>query len=374
MFDLVFGGAQAFQQAGMLIAALVCFGLGALILGRALYQRAFSLRVTGTIIGVIADGRMYAPVYRYVTPDGRTREALSEVSSGSTAGKETGRVVRLLVTPDNPARATQAGYRTVESIANAVGVVLILIALLFGYMALTSYPVTWMTWIMVAAMLILSGWRLHRHVIPKDKRLSIAEWRKQHNLGEDARVDLARVKPIEQLVPPMDLQKAAEQRARQSRRAAPLIGIFAVGLIAVAIYQGARIARLETSGLRADGQVVRLKSEPGAGGHASYYPVVRYRTEKNTQVTFKDAFGSNPPSYRAGDKVTVLYLADDPLNEAIIDRGMLWNGAIPALLLIAAALLIWLMLSLVRKGWRGRAAGLQARSDGLARSAQNARV
>src|SRR5439155_827275 len=84
------------------------------------------------------------------------------------------------------------------------------------------------------------------------------------------------------------------------------------------------------------GEVVRLKSESSDHGGYSYYPIVRFRTETNALVEFKDSVGSNPPSYRVGDKVTVLYLLDNPSQEAIIDRGLFWNWAIPAFLFVGA--------------------------------------
>jgi hypothetical protein len=363
MFELISRGAQAYQQVGVFIAALVCFGLGALLIGNAIYLHLYGLSVTGTIIGVIAQRGMYAPVYRYTAPDGQTREAQSDVSSGTIAGKETGRVVLLLVSPHNPARATQRGLRTADSIVSALGAVMVLVGLWLGYTAITAYPVTLMTWIMAVCMLIFLGWHLRRSVIPRGKRPSLAEWKKRRNLGEGARVDLTRVTPIEEIVSGADMQRAAERQSRQSRMLAPIVGVMAVVFIGVAIYQGAAIARLEANGLRADGQVVSLRSETSSGGRgSSYHPVVQYRTEQNAQIEFKDAIGSDPPRYRVGDKVTVLYLANDP-NAAIIDRGVLWNWAIPALLLIVAALLIWLFIAALRSGWRGANAGLPTPGD-----------
>ena len=55
----------------MFVAALVCLGVGGLILGTELHWRLHALRVTGTIIGVTSGNGMYTPVYRYTLPDGR---------------------------------------------------------------------------------------------------------------------------------------------------------------------------------------------------------------------------------------------------------------------------------------------------------------
>jgi len=350
MFDLLFGGAQAYQQVGLFIAALFCCGLGALILGNAVYQHLLGLRVTGTIIGVVPTGGLYAPVYRYVAPDGQTREAQSDVSSGGVAGKETGRVVRLLISPHNPARAEQAGFRTNEMVVNAVGLVLLLLGSYLVYWAFTAYPITPMTWIMAAAMLILFGWRFHRSVIPKGKRLSKDEWRKQHLLGESASVDLARVVPIERLVSAEDIAKTAQQQARQARITGPIVAVVAIVLVGVGIWQSRTIAQLEATGLRANGEVIDLRS--GSGRGSGYHAVVRFRTAQNTRVQFQDEIGSSPPRFRVGDKVTVLYLADDPRGAAIVDRGRFWNWAIPGILMFVSVLALWLAFVLLRMGWR----------------------
>jgi len=111
---------------------------------------------------------------------------------------------------------------------------------------------------MAIGMLIYLGFHIRRIMIPKGQRLSIAEWRKRHGLGEDASIDHTRVKPIEQLVTGADMEQAALAQSRQSRKAAPIVGIFAVVLFAVGIYQSVKIARLETTGLRAQGEVIRL--------------------------------------------------------------------------------------------------------------------
>ena len=93
-----------------------------------------------------------------------------------------------------------------------------------------------------------------------------------------------------------------------------------------------------------------LKSEYSSSGHGSYsyYPVVRYRTAQNLSVEFKDSIGTNPPSFRPGDKVTVLYLAEDPRMQAMIDRGRFWNSALPLALALAGILLLWLFVILRR--------------------------
>jgi Protein of unknown function (DUF3592) len=342
VFDFFVGASQAYNQVGMFIGAIVCLGLGGLILGNSLYWRIHALRASGTIVGVISKSGSYTPVYRYTLPDGQTHVAKSNTSSGAVRGKETGRVVPLMISAHNPTEAQD----TDSYLFDVIGLVLIVPGVWFGYTALTAYPITPMTWIMAVAMLVYLAERGHRVLIPKGQRLSVAEWRKQHGLGGAAAIDLTDVKPIEDIVSAPDVQQAQLQ---SSKKMVPFIGLFAAALVCLAIFQGMKIAHLEAVGLRAPGQVVRLKEE-SSSGHSTYYAVVEFRTDRNESVEFKDNVGSNPPGHRPGDKVTVLYLADHPREEAIIDRGLWWNWGIPGIVILVAAFLVWFLVVTRRSG------------------------
>ncbi len=87
--------------------------------------------------------------------------------------------------------------------------------------------------------------------------------------------------------------------------------------------------RLESSGIRTAGLVTGFSSSHDHDG-VTYHPLVAYTDGAGRAVEFTDSVGSNPPLYRRGDAVTVLYLAERG-GSAIIDRG-LWNW-LPALLL-----------------------------------------
>jgi hypothetical protein len=357
MFTLVADGIQAFNQVGLFFGALACLGLAGLFLGQSLYWRLHAQRAAGTIIGVIERGGLYTPVYRYTLPDGGTHEAKSDTSSSSPRGKETGRVVPLLISPHDPTQAQEA----TSYLSEAIGLVLAIPGVWLGYIALTAYPITWMTWVMALVMLVYLAERGHRILIPKGQRLSIAQWRAQHGLGASA-IDLSAVVPIESILAAPEARQKAQAQLKTSRWLAPVLGACAVMLLAVGMYQARDIARLQSSGLRAPGEVIRIKSEYSSGrnGGYNYYPIVRYRTERNETVEFKDSIGSNPPSYRPGDRVTVLYRADDP-RDVIIDRGAFWNWAIPAVLLMGSVLLGLLALWIRRSGrGTGTSTGLAA--------------
>jgi len=300
----------------------------------------------GTVIGVIANGGTYTPVYRYTLADGQSQVAKSDTGSSWVRGKETGRVVPLMISAHNPTEAREAGGYVLD----LIGLVFAVPGILFGYIALTAYPITRMTWIMAAAMLLYLGERAWRVFIPKGQRLSIEEWRQQHDLGQ-ATLDLTNVKPIETIVSAPEVAQARLKQSQSYKTIVPILAAVVVLLLGIGVFQSMKISRLETQGLRAQGQVVRLNSEhsSGSGGHYTYYPVVRFRTETNSNVEFKDSVGTDPPSHRTGDKVTVLYLPGDPQRQAIIDRGVLLNWAIPGIVFLAAACLAMLCIVLRRQ-------------------------
>jgi hypothetical protein len=339
MFDTFTQGIAAFNQVGLFIGALVCLGLGGLLLGSSLYRRLHGLRVTGTVIGVIDNGRTYTPVYRYTLPDGTTHEARSDTGSSAMRGKETGRTVPLMIAAHNPGDAQAAN----SYVSEVIGIVLIVPGLVLAWVALTAYPVTWMTWLMAAVMLVYLTERGHRVFVPKGARPPLAQWRAARGL--DGPIDPATITPIERIIATPDGQQKLQAQARNARLAVPVLGLFALALLAIGIFQARTIARLEANGLRAPGVVVRLHREwsSGSDSHSTYYPVVRFQTAQNLTVEFKDSVGTNPPSHRVGDKVTVLYGPDDPRRDAVIDRGLM-NWAIPGLLLLVAVLLGWLMV------------------------------
>jgi Protein of unknown function (DUF3592) len=336
MFASFVHALQSYNQVGLLLGALMFVGIGGLMLGNSLYWRLHAPRVSGTIIGVIARGDMYTPVYRYTSPDGVTRLVRSTVSSGAVRGKETARVVPLMISPHNPSQAQAADGWGVD----ALGALLFAAGAGLAWIAIVAYPVTWMTGLMALAMLAYLAERLRRTLIPKELRPSYAEWRQRQ--AAEAAIDPDEVTPIETLLATPEWQAKSQAQSRKNRKAAPLVAIFAAMLLALGVYQARELARLQSIGLRVQGQVVDLRQGSGDGVGATYHAVVQFRTADDVTIEFTDSVGTNPPGYRPGDTVTVLYRADDPQRDAMIDRGAFWNWLLPGVLLLGAALLGWL--------------------------------
>jgi hypothetical protein len=62
----------------------------------------------------------------------------------------------------------------------------------------------------------------------------------------------------------------------------------------------------------------------GSDGGGSYYPVIEFRTVRNEAVVFRGSVGSNPPSFRRGEQVRVLYDPTTPEIAKIDSFFQLW--------------------------------------------------
>jgi hypothetical protein len=327
MFDLFSMTTGAFNQAMLILGALLCIGLGGLLLGHEIYWRLRALRVEGTIVGVREKSKnMFNSVYRYSLPSGQSFEATSNEGSSSAHGRETGRRVELLVFADKPEDVCEAG----SSIWEIVGSVLFLVGFWPLRTALTAWPVTPLTWLMLSGACVYGAHRLGVPLIPGAQRKSPTEWQRARR--DTGRAELAGipVRPIEEILSSPEAVELRSSQQKANRIATPLALLAGLGALALGLHLGRGIARLQALGARTEGTVVGLQRDAGSN-NASYYPSVRFVADGGARVEFKDSLGSNPPSHRAGERVTVLYRTDAPQRDAIIDRGI-WNW-LPAVLL-----------------------------------------
>ncbi len=78
-----------------------------------------------------------------------------------------------------------------------------------------------------------------------------------------------------------------------------------------------------------DGSVVRLEYErSGSKSGGSYYPIVRFLLRTGETIEFSSSVGSNPPSYRRGEPVRVLYDPTAPESAEIDSFFSLWFAPI----------------------------------------------
>lgn len=131
------------------------------------------------------------------------------------------------------------------------------------------------------------------------------------------------------------------------------IGLFSVvfvfaGIAALAIagWMVARDPVFTGVAIGATGEVVDLKRAQSGSGVANYRPVVVFRDAGGVERRFEGAIGANPPDYRKGEQVAVLYDPAAP-DQAVINS---WSQRVmgPVLAGGFGALLLWLEM----RGWR----------------------
>ncbi len=330
MFDLVFNSFAAFQQMGMILAGLMCLGLGGLILGNALYWRLRAEHVEGTIIGVKQEGVFYYPVYRYILPStGETVEATSDSGSSSNIGMDTGKQLALLVFADDPKKARPAG----GILFYVIGLFLAAPGLLFVYVALTTYPVNKFTLLALVGFSAYGAVKLHGKILPKGQRLSMEAFR----MKTQSRLGSLPIQQIEALNATPQGQAQIAQMQKNQRFATPLLLVFGVCLIVGGGYLAQKLQHLLAVGLHAPGQVTSIESSY-SDDTTSYYARVTYRDAAGAEHNFRDNVGSSHAFYSTGDNVEVIYLPDDPDKSARIERG--WKNWIPCVALMGFGFLL----------------------------------
>lgn len=107
--------------------------------------------------------------------------------------------------------------------------------------------------------------------------------------------------------------------------AVPAIG--ALFLVIAAFSLQARLS-FESDALRTDGEVVGVvqssRIDNDGRRSTSWCPTVRFTSESSGTLTFTARTCSNPPSYRIGEHVDVLYLRGEPESAAIDSPAERW--------------------------------------------------
>jgi hypothetical protein len=109
-----------------------------------------------------------------------------------------------------------------------------------------------------------------------------------------------------------------------------IFGVVGIVLLGVSAWLTVRSLDLTANGLRAEGSVIRLQREYSRNsdgqGRYLYYPIVRFGTDAGEDIEFRGSTGTSSPSYRRGERVTVLYLPQSPQDARIDSFGGLWAG------------------------------------------------
>lgn len=321
MLEFLIDGFAAFNHLLLLGGALICGGLGAALLGNALFWKIHAIRVQGELIGVRQRQNIYRSVYRYTLPTGQSCEATSNEGSGSLKGRDTGSLRSLLVLPERTDEVQEAS----SHVWTVVGIVFVAVAVWIFRVAVRVWPLGPATWIACGILLLYAGFRIWRSILPAEKRLGTAHFRAllaQRRVADVAASPLLRSEDI-RATPEW---RANEEKQRlQRKRRAPLVLVLGLVLLALGAFLGRTVVHLESAGRRAPGSVESLEYS-SSQSRGSYYPVVGFMDADGDRQRFRDRIGSNPPAFRVGDAVTVLYVSGEP-RSSMIDRG--WINWLP---------------------------------------------
>ena len=131
---------------------------------------------------------------------------------------------------------------------------------------------------------------------------------------------------------------------------AVLANLFFMAFCLWGAYAGYVSWNLQTNGESIEGTVVRLNEQSDSeGGCCTYVPVVEFDAGGRA-YSFEGDTASDPPAYRVGQRVPVIYDPSDPQTAQIDKWSELWLFPI---LIIPAMLLAALVINFVMvRAWR----------------------
>lgn len=131
-----------------------------------------------------------------------------------------------------------------------------------------------------------------------------------------------------------------------------LANLLVAAMAAGTVWLGWRGYQLSTHGESAIGHVVEMEeSTDGEGSCCVYSPVIEFNAN-GRPVRFEGSNASDPPAYRVGQEVEVLYLPEDPSRAAINSFYELWmvSAILAPVTLVLFIVLNWLAIARMRSG------------------------
>jgi hypothetical protein len=121
---------------------------------------------------------------------------------------------------------------------------------------------------------------------------------------------------------PAELDRDIAKQSKGLKYAGPVFTALGILAITFAVYLGMERANFLETALKTDGKVIELIESRSDDSYV-YYPRVEFSlTGTDRVISFRHESGSNPPSYKVGEKVQVLYDPENP-HDAIIDGGLM---------------------------------------------------
>ncbi len=141
-----------------------------------------------------------------------------------------------------------------------------------------------------------------------------------------------------------------------TRRLLKIMGFFfgamSIVMLIVSFFDYVHTRRFVDIAARGEGTVIKLVETQNRDSGTTYRPVFAFRDSKGREHEICSSVGSCPPAYKVGEKVSVLYNAEEPEN-AVLDGffdvwlmslifGMIGTvQAVAALILLLVVPMIW---------------------------------
>lgn len=318
MFDAFFKIMTAYNALMLLLGGVVCLGIGGLLLGNAAMWRLHGRRVTAKVTGVLAESRrkeaMYYPVFTY-TLDGVERRTESTGGSSSLTDKIPGTRVSIFVRPDKPDDCYVPSTALL-----AFGVVFSVPGIFLCWQAVKMFEGGLVTWLVALGLIGFLGMKIARLIKPR------TEWETKSTFIARKQAERQQKRASMSLLSEDEVARLLQRQRKTSVAWIPVVLLLGGSLIAGGGYMWNRTGALLHSGVRAEGEVTSLEASRGANS-TSYYPHIAFVGQDGARHSFKDGIGSNPPLYKVGEKLHVIYDPTHP-DRAMVDRGI-WNRLIP---------------------------------------------
>lgn len=282
-------------------------------------------------------GRLYYPEFEYFTPDGRMVRAQTGEGTSWLSGRMPGTERVVYLSKDDYDRPTEVSF-----IASIFGLLFLAPGIFILYQTVPELTFGWPLLIAFVGMIAIIFIKAQSNMSAESMLKLRREFTNYMQGKKKIRLPgLAEKKGV--LLSQADLDMLIEQHDRSLKRWAPLHLLICAGMIYGGWYLHQSQTAFERQALKAEGEVVRMIAER-SDDSTVYYPLISYVTMFGVTIQFKDSVGSSPPSFQQGNKVDVLYVADDPRG-AIVDRG--WLNQAPG---IGLMVLGGLFLILLAKG------------------------
>lgn len=100
--------------------------------------------------------------------------------------------------------------------------------------------------------------------------------------------------------------------------------VVGIGLVVGSIAAVSRTKRFLATAQETRAEIVGMEMRSGTNSSRTYYPILRYKTRTGATQEVVSSVGSNPPRYKEGESVPVLYDPAQPTNVRIHSLANVW--------------------------------------------------